>query len=199
MAISKTTMISILAAGRATRFGGGKLDADCAGQPLGYWSLRAARSSGPATIVIVTSSDMPRFAAAAEQRGDAVLVCNADAALGMGTSVACAARHAIAAAADILVVMLADMPLVSDTIIQALIASSAGLHIAAVRHPDGRFGVPAAFPSTSFDALTRLVGDQGASTILQTAHVIHVAAGRNELIDVDSQERLVEAIRLLTT
>ena len=36
--------IALLAAGGATRFGGGKLDAQCAGKPLGQWALDAART-----------------------------------------------------------------------------------------------------------------------------------------------------------
>ena len=33
--------VAVLAAGRASRFGGGKLDADLAGKPVGQWVLDA--------------------------------------------------------------------------------------------------------------------------------------------------------------
>ena len=45
--------VAVLAAGSATRFGGGKLEAICAGKPLGRWVLDAAEAAGlqPGTIV----------------------------------------------------------------------------------------------------------------------------------------------------
>ena len=38
--------VAVLAAGRGKRFGGGKLEATCAGKPLGRWVLDAVRKRG---------------------------------------------------------------------------------------------------------------------------------------------------------
>ena len=56
--------VAILAAGSARRFGGGKLDADCAGQPLGAWVLAAARTLDPVALGVVVSDEVPRPCAA---------------------------------------------------------------------------------------------------------------------------------------
>ena len=47
-------LVAVLAAGRGTRFGGGKLEAMCAGRPLGRWILDAVVEAGLVRGVIVT-------------------------------------------------------------------------------------------------------------------------------------------------
>ena len=99
--------IAVLAAGSAERFGGGKLDVPVAGKPLGRWALDTAMQIDSALVAVVGSDPKPAFAEGAE------LIANGYARKGIGTSVSAAARWAMQARADALVVLLADMPLVS--------------------------------------------------------------------------------------
>jgi len=149
--------VALLAAGRGTRFGGAKLDADLAGKPVGSWAIEQADALSWSRRFIVTSSDVPAFAAA--HSGWEVLI-NPDAAVGMGSSIAVAAKAA--AGADRLLILLADMPLIPASHLQA-IAQADG--IAFTEHPAGRKGTPAAFPNRCFTRLAELTGDQGAAGI----------------------------------
>ncbi|MFT3965605.1 MAG: NTP transferase domain-containing protein, partial [Sphingobium sp.] len=77
--------VAILAAGRASRFGGGKLDAACAGKPLGRWVLDAVAAAGAPPGLIVVGPRPPAFAGDALHDGWTVIT-NAEAERGMGTS-----------------------------------------------------------------------------------------------------------------
>jgi CTP:molybdopterin cytidylyltransferase MocA len=180
--VSGSLAIAILAAGGATRFGGGKLDADCAGKPLGRWALDAALAVPHARLAVVVGDPAPEFAEGCE------LLKNERAAEGLGTSAALAARWA--EDADALLIMLADMPLVSSETLRTL-ASAGGA--AAVRYPGGKPGVPACFPAALFPALERLAGDSGAAQVLRDlANVILVETSEEELRDVDRPEDLAD-------
>ena len=58
--------IAVLAAGSARRFGGGKLDVDCASKPLGRWALDAARTVEGARIAAIVGPAAPHFLGDAE-------------------------------------------------------------------------------------------------------------------------------------
>ena len=99
--------VAVLAAGRGARFGGNKLAALCAGKPLGRWALDAAEAAGLGPGTVVTGSEAAVFAASWQ-----VLV-NPEPAAGLGCSLALAARDALAHGERSLLVLLADMPLVT--------------------------------------------------------------------------------------
>src|SRR5690606_25378401 len=94
-------LVAVLAAGLGTRFGSGKLEAECAGKPLGRWPVEAVEAVGLGPGVIVTGPDGVSFApgwkALANLRPEA----------GLGSSLALAARHALAQDAAALLVLLA--------------------------------------------------------------------------------------------
>ena len=96
-----TLAVALLAAGGATRFGGGKLDADCAGKPLGRWALDAALAVPHERLAVVVGDPASEFARGCE------LLVNARAAEGLATSAGLAARWA--EGSDALLIMLADM------------------------------------------------------------------------------------------
>jgi CTP:molybdopterin cytidylyltransferase MocA len=178
--------IALLAAGGATRFGGGKLDATVAGKPLGQWALDAALTVPHQRLAVVVGDPAPAFAGGCEP------LVNERAAEGLGTSAALAARWA--AGSDALLIMLADMPLVSVGTLQALVAAGGP---AAVAYPGGKPGAPACFPAALFPALAALTGDSGAAHVLRgLADVTMVETAPEELRDVDRPEDLadVEAI-----
>ncbi len=112
--MSSKLFVAILAAGEASRFGGGKLDALLNAKPLGRHALDTALALGAGIPAIVTGDPPSRFAAEAAQAGEATLIVNPDAKLGLGTSVALAALHAEQSGCGKLLLMLADMPLVRE-------------------------------------------------------------------------------------
>jgi CTP:molybdopterin cytidylyltransferase MocA len=178
--------IALLAAGGATRFGGGKLDAPCAGKPLGRWALEAALAVPHERLAVVVGDPAPEFARGCE------LLINERAAEGLGTSAALAARWA--EGCDALLILLADMPLVSPATLRKLAVADGP---AAVAYPGGKPGAPACFPAALFPALEALTGDSGAAQVLRgLASVTLIDAPAEELRDVDRPEDLadVEAI-----
>lgn len=185
-------LVAVLAAGRASRFGGGKLDAPCAGRPLGHWALDAVMEAGLPPGLIVTQTEPPQFAGQAE--GWTILP-NAQADSGLASSLACAARHARAERASALLVLLADMPLVPGRLLMELVETGAP---AAAIHPDGRPGVPALLPAYLFERIASLEGDRGAASLLATDPATQwLAAEPGWLLDVDTPDELAQAERIL--
>ena len=181
--------VAILAAGSARRFGGGKLDADCGGKPLGRWALDAARALESEALAVVVGDDVPRFAEGAE------LVRNPRAEEGLGTSAAAAACWAMELQADALLLVLADMPLVSDATLRRLTDGSLP---SAVTWPGGKPGAPACFPAAMLPDLARLGGMDGAAALLRgRGDVRLVEVPPDELRDVDRLDDLAEVARLL--
>ena len=150
-------LVAVLAAGLGTRFGGGKLDAPCAGKPLGQWVLDSVVATGLAPGVLVVGPQPPAFALASGWR----LLANPRPADGLGGSVALAAAEALAQGRSLLL-LLADMPLVSPQFIASLASHPA----AATRHPDGRAGVPALVPVSALPQAAGLAGERGAGPLL---------------------------------
>ena len=182
--------IVVLAAGSAERFGGGKLDVPVAGKPLGRWALDTAMQIDSALVAVVGSDPKPAFAEGAE------LIANGYARKGIGTSVSAAARWAMQARADALVVLLADMPLVSLATLKELVK---GELPAAVFYSDGRAGVPACFPAAMLPDLAVMTGDQGAAALLRERNDVRlVATGTQELRDVDRPEDLADVAAILS-
>ena len=181
--------VAILAAGSARRFGGGKLDTDCAGKPLGRWALEAALALDSETLAVVVGDVPPQFAATAE------LVRNPYAAHGLGTSASAAARWAIECEADALLVMLADMPLVSPATLRSL---TEGCLPSAVAYPGGKPGVPACFPAAMLAKLAGLGGEEGAASLLRgRSDVRLVETPPEELRDVDRPGDLADVAAIL--
>jgi molybdenum cofactor cytidylyltransferase len=189
--MSMRVTVAILAAGRAERFGGGKLDAELAGAPLGHHALEAALDLELGRPLIVVSDPMPFFAEEAARRGRALLALNPGAAGGMASSVALAAFNAAEAGSEALLLMLADMPQVTTATLARLVESVRPGTPACVRHESGHPGIPACFPADFFDALQALEGKRGAAALLREASeiaLIHVP--HEELTDVDTHDDL---------
>lgn len=173
--------VAVLAAGRATRFGGGKLEAICAGKPLGRWALDAVEAAGLEPGLIVTGPEGLTFAEGWTR------VINPMPEAGLGSSLAIAARLALTGGRNALLVLLADMPLVTRDYLRELAASPAP---AATRHPDGRAGVPALLGKALLTRAVKLTGDRGAGGLLGRARLLEPSPGM--LRDVDTPEDLTE-------
>ena len=181
-------LIAVLGAGSARRFGADKLAQPCGGQPLGSWAMQAALATD-APVVWIAGNAAPAWVACN-------IAENPRAAEGIGTSVALAARLAANRGAKALLVMLADMPLVTTRMLHELIACGAP---AAFRQADERPGVPALIPATLFDRLTGLTRDQGAGRILAAERsVTLLEAPAGALLDVDTPATMAMASQLLS-
>jgi len=182
----KPPLVAVLAAGAGRRFGGRKLDADLAGKSVGQWVLDAVAATGLPPGVIVVPGQTPQFAVASGWE----MLTNDRAAEGMGTSLALAAKAALAQGRHLLV-LLADMPLVTPEHLRALLAAGE----AATAYPDGHAGVPALLGRTLLTQATQLDGNSGAGPLmsLQTG-LTCVAAPPDLLLDVDRPDDLARAI-----
>lgn len=189
--------IAILAAGNATRFGGGKLDAMLGGRPVGAHAVEAASVLGIPRIV--ASRPLPEFAKEAMALGMAQILVNKRANEGLGTSVALATLQAAAAGANSLLLLAADMPLVRSDTLRALVAATADTGApAALRQSDGTPGIPACIPASMFPTLVALEGDRGAGALLRnTPGLSLIEPQPGELRDVDTPLDLAEAAAAL--
>lgn len=177
--MAEAPLVAVLAAGRGARFGGGKLEAVCAGKPLGRWVLDAVEAAGLGPGLIVTAPEGVSFA-----QGWTALV-NPELEAGLGSSLAVAARATEGKGA--LLVLLADMPLVTPDYLRTLAAAAAP---AATRQPDGRAGVPALLDCSLLERAAELTGDRGAGPLL--AGVTLIDAPQGSLRDVDTPADLAE-------
>jgi molybdenum cofactor cytidylyltransferase len=184
----------LMAAGRGTRFGGGKLvhPVPPEGLPMAIVAYRHLKSAvGPVIVVVRPDDDAVHAAFAAE--GVAPVVAQR-AAEGMGLSLAAA----IAASPPCpgWIVALGDMPSIqASTIVRIADALAAGASIAVPLH-DGRRGHPVGFAARHRDALLALDGDTGARSVLAAhrAEVVEVPVDDAGIhADIDTRE---EAARL---
>jgi len=153
----------LLAAGSASRFGGGKLLATLAdGTAVGVAALRNLVAAVDAVIAVVRPGD-DTLAEALRAQGARVTVCP-DARDGMGASLAWGVRAAPLAAGW--VVTLADMPWIQPASI-ASVASLLRRHAAlAAPQCQGQRGHPVGIAARFFGALTQLSADEGAKHLL---------------------------------
>jgi molybdenum cofactor cytidylyltransferase len=178
-------LVAVLAAGRATRFGGIKLEAPCAGKPLGRWAVEAAENAGLKPGVIVTGPERVSFA-----RGWTRLT-NPRPEDGLGTSLAIAAHHALDTGAETMMVLLADMPLVIPALLKVLAEAPAPM---AFQYPRGGAGVPALLDRRLITVASGLTGDRGLGPMLRSVNTLPAGT---MLFDVDTPADLAEAERRL--
>lgn len=179
-------LIALLAAGKASRFGADKLAAPCAGLPLAAHAARAVVETGLPALCVTTIGPRPDWLPQA-----IAALPNPEAAQGLASSVALAARHAAARGAPALLLHLADMPCVTAALLDSVARSG---RLAACRHPDGRPGVPALFPASRFPELMALTGERGAGSLLAgDPDLTLVDCPAADLLDVDTPGALARA------
>ncbi len=177
----------LLAAGRGRRFAAAarepsapadKLLARIDGVPVARRALESL-AAGCDALVAVVRPDAP--AALREALSGARIVDAPEADLGMGHSLAAAARAAAGDGADAVLVMPADMPWLAPATAASIAAlaregdaASRASRIVVPALPDGRRGHPVAFGAAHLAALARLTGDRGARSLLD-AHPVRLA------------------------
>lgn len=142
--------------------------------------------------ICITAPQTPQFLDGADNWQ---FVTNSDPSRGLGSSLALAAKKAEEMGGDSLLVLLADMPLVSEDFLRELAAQKPP---AATEYGSGRLGVPALFPARLFKELQTLSGDRGAAHLLASLpDCARLKPPENMLVDVDTPEALQRAILLL--
>ena len=157
----------VLAAGSASRFGGGKLTSEYVGRPLLHHALDAARAAPVASVTVVTGSDAEAVAACARAFDPAIRIVHAPGhAEGMAASLR-AGIAALPAQTTAAFVFLGDMPRVPHAVLEPLARAVADGAPAAAPVFKGRRGNPVVLGKTVFAAVSALEGDVGARPILQ--------------------------------
>lgn len=188
--------IIVPAAGSGQRFGGPlhKLLQDFDGiTVLGATLRQAIRSQLP--VVVVTTADLAPVAGLQLAQRDIVVLSAADAARGMGFSIATGVVERSGAPGWL--VLPGDMPLVQP---DSLLAVAAALeqHPVVVAQHRGRRGHPVAFAAELYSELMQLSGDEGARRIVARypAHGLELP-DPGVLMDVDTVQDLQRARQAL--
>jgi molybdenum cofactor cytidylyltransferase len=190
----------VLAAGAGRRFGGNKLLARFRGQPLVRWPVAAARGSCARPVVVVVGEHAREIELKLTDQSGVIFVHNDHHRDGLSTSL----RAGIAALPpDVagVIVLLGDMPLVSVSDINRLIAAfdpMAGRSIC-VPEFDGQRGNPVLWGREHFADLAAVTGDRGGGSLLaaQPGRMHRVAMpSASVLIDIDNREALQRASSL---
>ncbi len=176
---------TLLAAGRGTRFGGNKLEADFQGTMLGLHAARTLASLHTEHRIAVHDPAHAKLAKALLAAGFKLIANNTPSA-GQSHSLALTAQAALETDATHMLVCLADMPCVTADHLQRVIKAGSNDVVASA------IGItpmpPALFPRRLFSALACLSGDIGARALLRNATLIPGDA--HMLADIDTLEDL---------
>lgn len=179
----------VLAAGSSTRMGRNKLLLDLGGETIVRRAVRAAVGAGVDQVVVVLGHEEPRVRA--ELAGlPCTPVVNPDHAEGAGTSVRTGVRQ-VAAEADAVVVVLADMPFVTATMIATLVerhqATGAPL---VVSHYGDVQAPPTLYARALFVELLSIPGERCAKQVVRRheQEAVVVAWPVDALRDIDVPE-----------
>lgn len=182
----RDTVVALLAAGMGRRFGGGKLDQDLGGKPVGCWAASAAQAADFSRRIIITPPAPPAFVSrlVGWER-----VINPGFESGMASSIRAAA---IAAQGHKrLIIVLADMPFVEADHLDRL---ASGDKVAFTLYPSRRKGVPAGFPAEVFSALMYLPDDHSPAGLdWKTAVDAFEPRSVTSLMDIDTEDDLAVA------
>lgn len=156
----------VLAAGRATRFGGTKVLAGLHGTPVVRHVVARLKEAGLSPLVVVAGAQRDEIAAALEGAGVEV-VTNPNPDAGLSASL----RVGVDALPDYVgafVVALGDQPLIDPDVVRRLAEAWNQSNAAAVvpEYRDGR-GNPVLFDATLRRRLAALSGDAGARELLR--------------------------------
>ena len=177
---------AVLAAGRSRRFGRSKLLEPIDGRPLVRHAAGIARTVCGDRSILVTGHESAAVTAAAGDAPQFVIV-NDRHEEGLSGSIRLAVR-AVAHAADALLIVFADQPLVTARHVEALIAAWSGAENEIVATAfSGTVGPPVLFPRGAFEALGALSGDTGAKPLLQDPRFdVRTVPFEDAAIDIDT-------------
>lgn len=183
-AIDCMTALVMLAAGRGTRFGGGKLNAPLAGKPLAQHVADRLGSLPFSRLIAVCADATPELPGF-----ERVMLAPADGPLSRSIAAGIAALRDDTS----VLIALADMPLVPSAHFQALLAAFDGDVVAS--GVGALAMVPAVFGAQHFAALQKLTGNRGAGALLRAAP--RIALDPALALDVDTPDDLLRAARVI--
>ncbi len=184
----------VLAAGRSSRMGGvNKLLAEVGGRPMVVRVIETLAASQAAAIIVVTGFEHERVRAALAHL-EVRFVHNPDHAQGLSTSLA-AGLGAVPEDADAALVCLGDMPKITLSDVDSLIAAFDPLEGRAICVPTyaGKRGNPVLWSRRFFAEMSAVQGDVGAKHLIgEHAEVVcEVSASSDSVLtDVDSPDAL---------
>jgi molybdenum cofactor cytidylyltransferase len=180
----------VLAAGSSTRFGRTKQLEPFEGMSLAAGALRKAESVCGARSVLVTGKDWQEVTATCAPLAGHFVINN-DYEQGLASSIACGVR-AVAESADAILLMLADLPLVTTEHLTSLVdAWAASPQSIIASEFEDTLGPPSVFPKADFDALMQLQGDRGARPIIDANKGrVQAIACEEAAFDIDRPEDL---------
>ena len=179
----------ILAGGGSRRFGRPKLLEIFDGEALIRRAVRAARDAGLDPIVVVLGADGPAVRDALSKLAIQI-TNNPDWAEGQSSSVR-AGLKMLAPNVDGAVFLLADMPLVDAELVCTLVETQRRSLAPIVAPWTGeRWGNPALFDRTTFEALSRIRGDQGGRALFKMYSIEAVPWGQSAMLDIDTPDDL---------
>lgn len=187
----------ILAAGAATRFGGGKLTAQLDGRPLVTHAVRTARSAGVGAIVLVTGAgaDAVREVVEPMLGPRDLIVHNDDWASGLASSVRVglvAADRALPGA-EAALMLLGDQPRVPAGALEALLTAAPqdGRPIVAPRYPTDGGHNPVLLRRPGWALAGALAGDRGLGPLMAARpQLVAWVVVEGENPDVDTTDDL---------
>lgn len=187
MIVAEDVALVVLAAGRSTRFGAAdKLSVDFAGKPLALHVVAALREMPFGARYAVCADANVDFA-----HYDYTRLWNDRPETGMSGSI----RIGVAAARDArlaaVLIVLADMPLVTAAHVASLLATADGDDAVVASSDSGRISPPALFGRGRFADLLALEGDAGARALIRAGR--QVVAPPGTLLDIDRPEDLARA------
>ncbi len=188
--------IALLAAGQSTRMmGPNKLLATFDDVPLIRRSAQTAIEAGGRPVVAVLGH-MAEQCSAALDGLNVMIALNKDYASGLASSLQTAIRN-VPGSSDGVMMLLADMPALSATDLQAMISrfQSAGGQSVVRATFEGKRGNPVILPRILFNEVFSLAGDVGARHLIERGDipVIDVELGEAAALDVDTPDMLHRA------
>ena len=151
----------ILAAGAASRFGGGKLLASLDGRPLLQHTLDLVANVELDPVVVVLGADAARLRQACSWRNE-VIVVNGDAVAGISGSVKLGMAQLALSTASRAVIFLADQPRLSATQLRTIMAAPPDdARPIVVPRYSGQPGNPVLLERAAWPMATKLQGDMG--------------------------------------
>ncbi len=181
----------ILAAGQSLRMGkANKLLTEFKGKSYVRCVTESAISANLDEVIVVTGHERERIE---EELSDLKLsfVHNSHFTDGLSTSLK-AGIEPLGPQVDAALILLADMPLITEDIIRELVTSYSFGHEKRIIIPycKGQQGNPVLWPRHYFCELVTLKGDQGARQLFKAySHAIHkVEMGEEVLLDIDTPE-----------